>query len=99
MPRWPSQLTDARDEAESEIVQLETITLVLEELQSRFEAASTPQEQNVIMEQYLQLERDGQLPSTIAGTELEYFIEFDLRNDIADLDADLARAESNCNSS
>lgn len=95
-PSWPSQLGDAQAESEAAIQQFELVATVLEQLETRFAAATTPQEQDAIMEQYLALQDNGQLPSSIDATQIDFFIEFDLRDDINDLATDLTQAENRC---
>jgi len=97
IPDWPQSLSNARADATFEINRLQNVLLVIEELRTRLLTASTPQEQNDIMQQYLRLERDGALPSTIDTTAVEYFIEFDLKDDIDDLIQRLNQAENRCN--
>ena len=95
-PSWPNSLETARDDAQATIDRYVIVVAALEELRSRYLASNDPSEQSAIMEEYLALERDGFLVTTIDITEAELFIEFDLRDDIAALNSDLAAAEARC---
>lgn len=95
-PSWPSSLDNDRADAQNRIIQMETSLIALRELRDRLIAETDPNVQSDIMEQYLALQRAGALVSTVDIAEAELFIEYDLRDDIDDINARLNTAENRC---
>lgn len=95
-PTWPSLLADAQTDASAAITRLEVVNGLLIELRDRYTAATSPQEQDAIMQQYLLLQQQGDLPSNVETIELEFFVQYDLRDEISELRQDLSLAENRC---
>lgn len=96
VPPFPSSLTEAAADARAAVVVYEAGLAELEDIRTRFLAATDPSDQNDIIDEYLQLQLQGSTITQIEVTELELFITYDVRRDIDDLASDLERAQSRC---
>lgn len=97
VPTWPADFGDVRDGTTTELEQFATVTVVLEELRDRLDRATDPLEQNDIMNQYFTLEQAGLVPTTSEITQLEFYIQFQLRDDIRNYRNRLDAAVDDCN--
>lgn len=95
-PSFPSVLTNEREDAANNISRYETLEIVLTEIRQRFLETTDPQEQSDIMKEYLRLQAEGFLVTKIDTTRAELFIEYELREDINDLNSRLLSVESRC---
>jgi hypothetical protein len=96
VPDWPEDFGAIANGVSDELVQQETVLLVLNELRNRLASSTDPMEQGDIIEQYDTLKREGLLPSAIEITEAEYYVEFQLRDDIRAFKEELDDAVDAC---
>lgn len=97
VPSWPSSFGQISSRTDEEIEQYELLQETLTLLQSQLETATEPEDQSAIMDQYFELERAGLVPTVAEITQMEFYVDYQLQDDIDAVEDRLEQAVDTCN--